>query len=372
MRSARHRNGSRRLVALAAASGLSHVGYPLALAVLTRGRERPEPAAPDTWPALTVLIPAYLERTTIAGKVAAIRQAGYPGDLTILVVAEDDETATAAAAAGATVVSPDARLGKSGALNVGFAKAGTELVIITDSDNEIVPDALQAMVGHFADPTIGAVAGTKLEASDGEAAYWRYESWLNERESMLGTTIGMVGELTAIRRAAWRPIPDGVQADDLWTALDLCERGWRVVFEPRARSIEPGVPPAEQWERRTRISSGGLATFWRKRHLVSPRRPLLAFEIIGHKLWRSTLGPLSNVALVVLAARRVRRDRVARLVLAGHGVAALSLVLRRRGRKLPAPLSLGAQVLYLQLVALGGMVRALRRDVSPQWPKRPR
>ena len=97
------------------------------------------------------------------------------------------------------------------------------------------------LVEHFADPAVGAVAGEKLEDDNGggESLYWRFESWLKQREDRLGTTIGLVGELSAIRAEAWRPIPRDVATDDFWTALDVIEQGYRIAYEPGALALDP-------------------------------------------------------------------------------------------------------------------------------------
>ena len=115
--------------------------------------------------------------------------------------------------------------------------------MISDANNRLAPGALAALVEHFADPAVGAVAGEKLEddGGGGESLYWRFESWLKQREDRLGTTIGLVGEISAIRAEAWRPIPPDVATDDFWAALDIIEQGYRIAYEPRARALDPAA-----------------------------------------------------------------------------------------------------------------------------------
>ena len=234
---------------LVAAATAGHLLYPAWLAWRTRGgRGRvAADAAPggagEAAPDLTVVVPAYREAGVIGAKIEDIRANGYPGSLDILVVADGDpETAAAAERAGARALTGPDRLGKSQALNRGFAEATTPIVVISDANNRLAPGALAAVVEHFADPAVGAVAGEKLEddGGGGESLYWRFESWLKQREDRLGTTIGLVGELSAIRAEAWRPIPADVAIDDLWAALDIIEQGYRVAYEPRARALDPG------------------------------------------------------------------------------------------------------------------------------------
>lgn len=367
----RNRTAGVAAAALVASASLGHLGYPAALALLTRSApRRPRPGPPAEWPAITVLVPAYREGGVIGAKIADVEANGYPGPVEVLVVAEDAETACAARRAGACVIEPAERLGKSQAINVGMEHARTEIVVLTDANNLLTEGALAALVPHLEDPGVGAVGGEKVEAdAGGEELYWRFESWVKQREWALGTTLGVVGELVAVRRGAWRPIPPDVSSDDLWLALDLTERGYAVAYEPSARSIDPPVAEAQQqWERRTRILSGALYVFWRKRHLLHPRTPLIGFEIVGHKLWRSTLGPLSHLALIALAARSWRSP-LAATFLALQGAALAALGWRQRGHRLPRLLSAGAQVMYLQLIALAGTVRFLRGDRVLRWEK---
>ena len=236
-----------------------------------------------------------------------------PGPLEILVVADGDpETAAAAERAGARALTGPERLGKSQALNRGFEEADTPIVVISDANNRLVPGALAAAVEHFADPDVGAVAGEKLEddGGGGESLYWKFESWLKQREDRLGTTIGLVGELAAIRAEAWRPIPADVAIDDLWAALDIIEQGYRVAYEPRARAtrsrrgvaVGPVGAPDPQCVRspaRCRPAPAPAPAFGRaggRRALGAPPGPL-------HR------SPLAHLALLVLSVSRCARAR---------------------------------------------------------------
>ena len=378
--------------ALVAGASAGHVLYPAWLAWRTRGgRGRvapvPEPSGPAwTWPDLTVLVPAYREAGVIADKVDDLRANGYPGLLRILVIADGDpETAAAAERAGARALASPRRLGKSQALNWGFREADTSVVVISDANNRLAPGALAAVVAPLADPEVGAVAGEKLEddGGGGESLYWKFESWLKQREDRLGTTIGLVGELSAIRTDAWRPIPDDVAIDDLWAGLDIIEQGYRVAYEPRARALDPATPSlAVQWERRTRNVSGALHVLARRRRQLRPSAGLVAAELWGHRLVRFTVSPLSHVALVALSVTKVRSSRLARAFLLANLFGCAGLVASTRvaapptedaslgptPRRLLATAAAGSgQVMFLQAVAVGGMVRYARGDRPTMW-----
>jgi cellulose synthase/poly-beta-1,6-N-acetylglucosamine synthase-like glycosyltransferase len=330
-------------------------------------------------------VPAYREAGVIAAKIDDLRANGYPGSLEILVVADGDpETAAAAERAGARALTGPERLGKSQALNRGFAEATTPVVVISDANNRLVPGALVALVEHFADPAVGAVAGEKLEddGGGGESLYWKFESWLKQREDQLGTTIGLVGELSAIRGTAWRPIPPDVATDDFWAALDIIEQGYRIAYEPRARALDPPAASlAVSWERRISSVSGALHIMVRRRRQLRPSAGLVAAELWGHRLIRYTAGPLAHLTLLVMAVTRVRSSALARAFLLANLVASAGLIAGARAdqptgdalqgvtpRRLLAAASAGAgQVMFLQGVALGGMLRYVRGDRSTMW-----
>jgi biofilm PGA synthesis N-glycosyltransferase PgaC len=375
---------------LLAAATAGHVLYPAWLAWRTRGgRGRvavaPGAAGRGASPDLTVVVPAYREAGVIAAKVDDLRANGYPGSLEILVVADGDpETAEAAQRAGARALTGPERLGKSQALNRGFAEATTPVVVISDANNRLAPGALAALMEHFADPAVGAVAGEKLEddGGGGESLYWRFESWLKKREDRLGTTIGLVGEISAIRAEAWRPIPRDVATDDFWAALDIIEQGYRIAYEPRARALDPPAASlAASWERRIRSVSGALHIMVRRRRQLRPSAGLVAAELWGHRLSRYTVSPIAHLTLLVMAVTKVRSSALARAFLLANLAASAGLVASTRvgnptddasegvaPRRLVAVASAGAgQVMFLQGVALGGMARYVRGDRSTMW-----
>lgn len=357
---------------LAAVAAFGHVLYPAWLALRARGRSDPEPPRPGRWPGVTVVVPAYKERAVIAAKVEDVAANGYPGDLQVLVVADDPETAEAADATVADVVSNGDRLGKAHAVNRGIEAARHDVVVLTDANASFAPGTLTSLVRWFEDRSVGAVAGEKRVLDQGEGLYWQFESWLKRREARLGTTIGLVGELAALRRSACKPLPTDLVVDDLWLALDVIAGGRRIVYEPNAVASELGSAGLRQeWERRTRNVAGALDAIWRRRDLLAPGSPI-ADQLWGHRLVRLSFGPVAHATLVVLAVSSWRRSRIARLFLAGHAVGGLALVRKSRGDRLSAPERLLSQVLFLQAVGLGGTLRWLAGPRSGLWPKEER
>ena len=358
---------------LAALAGTGHVVYPAFLHLRTRRLPDESPGAAGQLPPLTVVVPAYREESVIAAKVADIRTNGYSGSVHVLVVADDPPTAEAATATGATVISDGQRYGKAMALNRAMGAATTDLVVLTDANTSLRPGSLEAMVAWFSDPTIGAVAGEKSVRAGGEGSYWQFESWLKRREARTGSTFALVGELVAVRRAVFRPLPPDLAVEDLWLALDVLEQGSRIVYEPRARAEEDASTSwRDDWERRTRVVSGVLDVLYRRRRLLAPSRGMLAVQLWGHRLVRSTLGPLAHLVLLLGALRAFPRSAAARLFVVAHLVGAAFAVRTQRGLAWHPLERLVGQAVLLQVVGLGGLIRYLRGDRPALWPKPPR
>ncbi|MBX7200285.1 MAG: glycosyltransferase [Rhodospirillaceae bacterium] len=124
-----------------------------------RGDQRLPPALspPETWPAVTAIVPARNEAETIEACVRALRGQIYQGELRIIVVDDSstDDTAALARVAGATAPGtakvevitapplPQGWTGKLAALNAGLTHAGdTEFVWFTDADVVHAPSTL--------------------------------------------------------------------------------------------------------------------------------------------------------------------------------------------------------------------------------------
>ena len=127
--------------------------------------------------------------------------------------------------------------------------------------------------------------------------------------------------------------------------------------------------------------SGALHIMVRRRRQLRPSAGLVAAELWGHRLSRYTVGPLAHLALLVMAVTKVRSSTLARAFLLANLAASAGLVVSSRAGGLPegaseevrprglvAAASAGAgQVIFLQGVALGGMVRYVRGDRSTMW-----
>lgn len=97
-------------------------------------------------PDVSVLITAYREPTTIGRAIEAILPQIAHLKAEIIVICPDAETASAATAFPDVTILRDPGQGKPAALNLGLQKASGQIVVMTDGDVTIAPDALSALL----------------------------------------------------------------------------------------------------------------------------------------------------------------------------------------------------------------------------------
>ncbi|MDX6632870.1 MAG: hypothetical protein QOG26_875 [Solirubrobacterales bacterium] len=268
----------------------THVGYPLLLGALTRGRARSWSFSTDS-PMVSLVIAAHDEEAVIEAKVANALELDYPRDRLEIIVASDgsgDRTVERARAAGADVVLDLPRLGKTAAQNAAVERSAGEIVAFSDANSIWRSNALRRLVDRLSEEPVGYVCGQVVfhdaEGDNQEGLYWRYEMWVRERESLLeGVTAGN-GAIYAIRREAYVALePTG--SHDLSLPPALTKRGWQCVYEPSARADEKLVPTLESEFARKRRMMRGLWDVLVGEGMLSMRgyTPLYAFEVLSHR-----------------------------------------------------------------------------------------
>jgi mycofactocin glycosyltransferase len=162
-----------------------------------------------------------------------------------------------ASAAGARVLRRPVNGGPGAARNTGLAVADTPLVAFLDSDCVPVPGWLDALLPHFADPAVGAVAPRIVPDEPGGSWLARYEGAsssldMGARASIVrpGSRVPYVpGAALLVRRAAagagfTESMRVGEDVDFVWR---LASSGWRVRYEPAATMRHRHRVRLRQW-----------------------------------------------------------------------------------------------------------------------------
>jgi biofilm PGA synthesis N-glycosyltransferase PgaC len=277
----------------------------------------------DGWPGVTVLIPAYNEERVVGTTVRAALAADYPS-LEILVLDDGsiDGTAAAAEASGQgdprlEVIRDSVNRGKAEQLNLGFERAQHELVVVTDADTHLHPQALKLLVSRmFRSPLIVAVAGAPhvtnrrnllnvmqvLEAASIIGLIRRTQAVAGR----VGTVAGVLGLFRRDAVIAVGGYRGQMATEDIDLTWRLLLAGWHTTYEPKALvGMEVPSTLSALWAQRQRWARGQgevlhtqLRTVirWRNRRMW-----VLALETIASLIWISALVLSLILATVELA-----------------------------------------------------------------------
>lgn len=298
----------------------TYAGYPLVMEWLGKHRMRPWRRDESLRPPVTMVVAVYNEERVLAGKIENFRQIEYPGgELTLLVGSDGSSDGTHAILAQAA--ESDQRIrwnefprgGKLRTINRLMEEVDTPYVVFCDANTMYQPDAVQKLMQHFADESVGAVCGNLVLRSSGdsvggagERTYWTYENVIKSAEGRYWTTLGATGGIYAIRRSAFERQPEDTQvADDLLLPLRITATGMRVVYESEAIAVESTSPSMrEEFRRKVRVA---LTSFNCIPHLIRlwPRYPLrVQCMLFFHKFLR-WLGPFflltAAVSIILLS-----------------------------------------------------------------------
>ncbi len=284
-----------------------YVGYPLIVALLSLGKRKVANPIPDTQdvPEITLFITAYNEEAVVHQKMANSLQLDYPKEKLKIVWLTDgsaDQTnALLAEYPEATVYYEPGRKGKIHAMNRGVQFVQSELIVFTDANTILGKDTLWAMLRQFQNPQVACVAGEKRvetasqekAAAAGESIYWRYESWLKEKDALLGSCIGAAGELFAIRRNLYQEVPENALLDDFMISMRLAMKGYKVAYDPQAYASEKSsLNVAEEMKRKYRIAAGSVQSMlWLLPLFNCFKYKFLSFQYISHKVFRWAVVP---------------------------------------------------------------------------------
>ncbi len=295
----------------------NYLGYGMLLWALVKLRRKPVAAPAATGaaaePAVTLVVAAYNEADFIAQKAENTLQLDYPADkLSLLFVTDGSTDGTPDILRQyprITVLHQEERRGKTAAINRAMQQVGTPIVIFCDANTFLNKDAIRALVKHYADDTVGAVAGEKRvlpqpghdQAAGTEGIYWKYESYLKKLDAAFYSVVGAAGELFSVRTALFRPVEPEVILDDFVISLRVNLQGYRVAYSPDAYAMEsPSDSLREEHKRKVRISAGGFQAIVLLRSLLNIfRYPVLSFQYISHRVLRWTLSPLSLPVLLL-------------------------------------------------------------------------
>lgn len=289
--------------------------YPLSLALLRR--LRPQPLRPTGSPpaSFSICVCAYNEARVIREKaqnLLALRER-VPG-LEILVYDDGSSDGTGAILDGfapaITKIQGPGRTGKTPGMNLLAGMARGEILVFSDANVMVEPEALERLGDYFADPAVGCVCGHLLylnreqsvTAATG-ADYWQLEEWIKQLESDTGSVMGADGSLFALRRSLHEQVPEDL-IDDIYVSMGALFQGYRVVRGPDVRAFENSATHVgDEFRRKVRIACQAFNIHRRLWPRLRRLGWLDLYKYLSHKFLRwLTIYTLGLAGLCFLAA----------------------------------------------------------------------
>lgn len=353
-----------------------YVIFPLLLGLIAGPRRnRPAPAHLQL-PRVAILVSAFNEARHILHKLENFSQLDYPRDRIRMWIGTDgSEDGTAgmirdAGVPGVHLVERFSRSGKTAVLNDLAARArdNADIFVFTDVNAFFRPETLRLLAAPLAaEPRTGLVSGRSLMRGDNgqveiEGTYYRFETWLKERQSRRGWLAGAFGPIYALRAELYTDL-DPALINDLTHPCQVAARGYDCRFLPEAVAEESaGDDPAREFARQTRMTSQAA-------YVLSTQMPELFREgrwgqiwvLISHKWMRWTAGIWMLAALVSLAF-----VSPALLALALAGI----LILLAGWRASASWASFPVYFLLVHTAYLNGLLQALRGNRFVVWKPR--
>ncbi|WP_336515918.1 glycosyltransferase family 2 protein [Pollutibacter soli] len=340
-------------------------------------------------PSVAMIIPAYNESEVIEQKINNSLSLKYPPGLFRIVVISDGSNDSTPEIVkrfpSIFLLHQDERKGKASAMNRAAAFChDSDILVFTDANTMINPDALMLIIQHYSDKKVGGVSGEKKVLTvdgqaEGESAYWKYESFLKKLDAEFYSIVGAAGELFSVRSKLYRDLQRDTILDDFILSLDVCRQGYVISYEPGAVASElPSQNIEEEKKRKKRIGAGAFQGMKRMSSLLNIFKwGKLSFQYISRRVLRWAFCPPAlplifflNILIVSLTNNKpllykvLLGSQIAFYVFAFFGW----LMTRNKLRKLSL-FFIPYYFVFMNFTIWAGLFRYLRGRQSVLWEK---
>lgn len=210
-------------------------------------------------PNVTAVIPALNEETVIFRKLENLAELEYPIEKIEVLIVDDSSTDRTCEIAENSfkdlrlrgrIIRNGQRMGPNASYNNGVPNASSNLILRTDADVIVKPDALRKAVQVISSiENIGGVTGTMAPvmgsstmATTFEQSYRNLFDKMSTAESALHSTFLGGGGFALIDKRIFSPIPLDRGSTDANISLSVIKKGYRYIHVPETFSVEQISP----------------------------------------------------------------------------------------------------------------------------------
>ena len=271
-------------------------------------------------PLVSIIVPAYNEEVNAVNAVHKLLQSTYP-NFNIIFIDDGSKDSTYEKVAAAfkdherVMVATKPNGGKASALNYGIMLTGAEYVLCIDADTHLQPDALELLMRHFADETVGAVAGNvKVGNEVNIITRWQNIEYVTSQNfdrnafASINAITVVPGAIGAFRKKAIETaggFTSDTFAEDCDLTMRLLRAGYQIKNENKAIAFTEAPESMKQFlKQRFRWSFGIMQSFWKNRDALFNKTygslgmialpNILIFQIII-----PLIAPLADILMII-------------------------------------------------------------------------
>jgi cellulose synthase/poly-beta-1,6-N-acetylglucosamine synthase-like glycosyltransferase len=347
--------------------------YPLLLRSMSK---RPIHVAPADC-SISLLFCAYNEIDCLPRKIENLRELKRSRPELQILVYDDGSTdgstdLLASVPDLLTAIRGPGRTGKAAGMKRLAQHARGDILIFTDADVILQPDAIDHLLPYYGDPEVGGVCCSVKMLSVVQSAtshtgslYWSWDDRIHQLESATGNVMGASGAMFSVRRALYPDFPDTVQ-DDFTVSMSVIFRGRRLIKAPDVIAFTNSISRSgEELRRKMRIGARAYHThcFLRPQLRRMSRRD--RFKYFSHKFlrWFGGLFVLLGALLGLAAVATLSMPAAGLLLLAAALATSLSLQVER------GALGKLGQIALATFATLYGVMQAMRGRTVATWAR---
>lgn len=263
-------------------------------------------------PKISVLIPAYNEEKTIERAIESVlNQTLKPYEIIVVNDGSTDRTGEILKKyednPSIIIINLTKNTGrKARAQRVALDYISGDIVAVMDADSELDPNFLLTLAPYFVYEDVGGATGmvmskkrnwlTSVRQIQYIIAHMLYKLGM----SVINAVLVMPGCGSLVRRELFEP-EDDTLAEDMDLTLSILERGYRVIFDPRAITYTEDPPTIKLYVKQIKRWYSGALQSYRKRWSRLPLRVKMTVILITAE---STIYPIAlalAIASLILA-----------------------------------------------------------------------
>ena len=301
--------------------------------------DRRDPKDPGTkGPMLiSVIAPAYNEEKAIGKCLQSILDQDYKGEMEIIAINDGSSDLTAEIISGYPVKLLDLKVngGKANALNKAIEIAKGDILIFTDSDSYMAPDAVSSLVKCLNENKDAQMVAGNVYIHDnrGKKGIMKYFQMIEYRieqditrrlQGLSGSILVCPGPLTAVRRKVCDVVrfSNETIVEDADFTIKALKNSIKIIQEPQAIVYTNAPETVKGWYKQRKRWWYGNLQLWRLHKKWAIRNPWMIFNYSGY-----ITGICSIILIISIPYLILQYDNIPLILMSGILCLAFSIML---------------------------------------------